>query len=241
MSIRVLLADDHQVVRVGLHAMLDPSPDIEVVGEAGDGGQAIALVCGLDPDVVLMDLRMPEIDGVAAIARLREVAPDVAVLVLTTYDTDADIVRAIEAGATGYLLKDATRDELLGAIRSAAAGRSALAPTVASRLVARMAAPARSALSAREIEVLELVALGRTNKEIARILHLSEATVKTHLVHSFSKLGVEARTEAVTVALDRGIIRLSAQPGARTRREASSSSEPALADHGVQVQPPDRS
>jgi len=240
MSIRVLLADDHQVVRVGLHAMLDPSPDIEVVGDAGDGAQAIALVCGLDPDVVLMDLRMPEIDGVAAIARLREVAPDVAVLVLTTYDTDADIVRAIEAGATGYLLKDATRDELLGAIRSAAAGRSALAPTVASRLVARMAAPARSALSAREIEVLELVALGRTNKEIARILHLSEATVKTHLVHSFSKLGVEARTEAVTVALDRGIIRLSAQPGARTRRKASSSSEPALADHGVQVQPPDR-
>ncbi|HYW25676.1 MAG TPA: response regulator transcription factor [Terriglobales bacterium] len=209
MSIRVLLADDHHVVRVGLRAMLDPGPDLEVVGEAGDGAEAIALVRDLDPDVVLMDLRMPRMDGVAAIALLREEAPSVAVLVLTTYDTDADIVRAIEAGATGYLLKDATRDELIQAIRSAAAGRSALAPAVASRLVARMAAPARSALSAREIEVLELVARGRSNKEIARRLHLSEATVKTHLVHAFSKLGVEDRTEAVTVAIDRGIIRLS--------------------------------
>jgi DNA-binding NarL/FixJ family response regulator len=209
MSVRVLLADDHHVVRAGLHAMLDPSPDIEVVGEAGDGAEAIARVRELDPDVVLMDLRMPGMDGVAAIAVLREAAPDVAVLVLTTYDTDADIVRAIEAGATGYLLKDATRDELLQAIHSAAAGRSALAPAVASRLVARMAAPAGSALSAREIEVLELVARGRSNKEIARGLHLSEATVKTHLVHAFSKLGVEDRTEAVTVAIDRGIIRLS--------------------------------
>lgn len=209
MSIPVLLADDHHVVRVGLRAILDPSPDIEVVGEAGDGAEAIALVRDLDPDVVLIDLRMPRMDGVAAIALLREEALDVAVLVLTTYDTDADIVRAIEAGATGYLLKDATRDELLQAIRSAAAGRSALAPAVASRLAARMAAPAGSALSAREIEVLELVARGRSNKEIARLLHLSEATVKTHLVHAFSKLGVEDRTEAVTVAIDRGIIRLS--------------------------------
>jgi len=151
MSLRVLLADDHQVVRVGLRSMLDSSPDVEVVGEAGDGAEAIALIRDLDPDVVLMDLRMPEMDGVAAIARLREVAPAVPVLVLTTYDTDADIVRAIEAGATGYLLKDTTREELLQAIRSAAAGRSALAPSVASRLVARMAAPAGSALSAREI------------------------------------------------------------------------------------------
>jgi DNA-binding NarL/FixJ family response regulator len=208
MSIRVLLADDHHVVRVGLHAMLDPSPDIQVVGEAADGAEAIALVRDLDPDVVLMDLRMPRIDGVAAIALLREQARAVAVLVLTTYDTDADIVRAIEAGATGYLLKDATRDELLHAIRSAAAGGSALAPAVASRLVARMAAPGGSALSAREIEVLELVARGRSNKETARLLHLSEATVKTHLVHVFSKLGVEDRTEAVTVAIERGIIRL---------------------------------
>jgi DNA-binding NarL/FixJ family response regulator len=209
MSLRVLLADDHQVVRAGLRAMLDPNPDVEVVGEAGAGAEAVGLVRDLDPDVVLMDLRMPKMDGVAAIGRIREVAPAIPVLVLTTYGTDADIVRAIEAGATGYLLKDTTREELLGAIRSAAAGRSAPAPSVASRLVARMAAPAGSALSAREIEVLELVARGRSNKEIARLLHLSEATVKTHLVHSFSKLGVEDRTEAVMAALDRGIIRLS--------------------------------
>ncbi len=209
MSLRVLLADDHQVVRAGLRAMLDPNPDIEVVGEAGDGAEAVGLVRDLDPDVVPMDLRMPKMDGVAAIGRIREVAPAIPVLVLTTYGTDADIVRAIEAGATGYLLKDTTREEPLGAIRSAAAGRSALAPSVASRLVARMAAPAGSALSAREIEVLELVARGRSNKEIARLLHLGEATVKTHLVHSFSKLGVEDRTEAVMAALDRGIIRLS--------------------------------
>ena len=148
MSLRVLLADDHQIVRAGLRAMLDPNPEIEVVGEACDGAEAIALVRDLDPDVVLMELRMPEMDGVAAIARLRELAPAVPVLVLTTHDTDADIVRAIEAGATGYLLKDATREELLHAIRSAATGRSALAPSVASRLVARMAAPAGSALSA---------------------------------------------------------------------------------------------
>ena len=208
MSLRVLLADDHQIVRAGLRAMLDPNPEIEVVGEACDGAEAIALVRDLDPDVVLMDLRMPKMDGVAAIARLRELALAVPVLVLTTYDTDADIVRAIEAGATGYLLKDTSREELMHAIASAAAGRSVLAPRVASRLVARMAAPAGSALSAREIEVLELVARGRSNKEIARMLHLSEATVKTHLVHSFSKLGVEDRTEAVMAALDRGIIRL---------------------------------
>ena len=209
MTVRVLLADDHQVVRFGLHAMLDSEPGIEVVGEAGDGAEAVALARDLQPDVVLMDLRMPGMDGVAATACLRDLTPAIPVLVLTTYDTDADIVRAIEAGATGYLLKDATREELLEAIRLAAAGRSALAPNVATRLVARMAAPVRSALSAREIEVLELVARGRSNKEIARRLHLSEATVKTHLVHSFSKLGVDDRTEAVTAALDRGIIHLS--------------------------------
>ena len=163
MSLRVLLADDHQVVRAGLRAMLDPNPDVEVVGEAGAGAEAVGLVRDLDPDVVLMDLRMPKMDGVAAIGRIREVAPAIPVLVLTTYGTDADIVRAIEAGATGYLLKDTTRQELLGAIRSAAAGRSALAPSVASRLVARMAAPAGSALSAREIEACS----GRRRRTVA--------------------------------------------------------------------------
>jgi len=209
-TVRVLLADDHLVVRAGLRAMLDPVPDLEVVGEAGDGAEALSLAGSLRPDVVLMDLRMPGTDGVTATARLRELHPRVSVLVLTTYDTDADILRAIEAGATGYLLKDATRDELLGAIRSAAAGRSILASGVASRLLGRMRAPARSALSAREIEVLELVARGRTNKEIARRLHLSEATVKTHLLHVFSKLQVEDRTQAVTTALEAGVIRLDA-------------------------------
>src|SRR5262249_35880813 len=181
----------------------------EVVGTAAGGGEALASVRAPHRGVVWMALRIPKRAGGGAIAGLGGPPPAVPVLVLTTYDTDADIVRAIEAGATGYLLKDATREELLHAIRSAAAGRSALAPTVASRLVARMAGPAGSALSAREIEVLKLVARGRSNKEIARMLHLSEATVKTHLVHSFSKLGVEDRTEAVMTALDRGIIRLS--------------------------------
>jgi DNA-binding NarL/FixJ family response regulator len=208
MTLRVLLADDHGVVRAGLRAMLDSAPDIDVVGEAGDGAAALAQVAGVRPDVVLMDLRMPELDGVAAIPRLRREHPGVAVLVLTTYDTDADIFRAIEAGATGYLLKDTTRDDLLSAIRAAAAGQSVLAPRVAARVMARARGPAPAVLTAREIEVLELVARGRSNKEIARHLHLSEATVKTHLLHVFAKLDVADRTGAVTAALDRGVIRL---------------------------------
>lgn len=208
MTVSVILADDHLVVRKGLRAMLDPVPDIEVVAEAADGAEAVELVHELQPHVVLMDLRMPHLDGVAATARLRSLRSATRVLVLTTYDTDADIVRAIEAGATGYLLKDATREELLDAIRSAAVGQSALAPRVASRLVSRMAAPAGAALSAREIEILELVARGRSNKEIARSLHLSQATVKTHLVHSFAKLQVDDRTHAVTAAIERGVLRL---------------------------------
>jgi DNA-binding NarL/FixJ family response regulator len=208
MTHRALLADDHLVVRSGLRALLDPVPDVEVVGEATDGADAISLAAELRPDVVLMDLRMPVLDGVTATMRVRELSLPVAVLVLTTYETDADILRALDAGAVGYLLKDVGKDELLRAIRSAAAGQSVLAPRVAARLVDRVRTPGRSALSAREIEVLELVARGRSNKQIARALHLSEATVKTHLLHVFSKLEVDDRTEAVTAALEGGILRL---------------------------------
>jgi DNA-binding NarL/FixJ family response regulator len=208
MTLRVLLADDHVVVRTGLRAMLEAAGDVAVVGEAGDGAEAVELAAELEPHVVLMDLRMPVLDGVAATARLRERHPEVSVLVLTTYDTDADIFRAIDAGATGYLLKDATRDELLGAIRAAASGRSVLAPRVAGRLMDRARTPGRGSLSGREIEVLEQVARGRTNKEIARALHVSEATVKTHLVHIFAKLDADDRTQAVTAALEGGVLRL---------------------------------
>jgi DNA-binding NarL/FixJ family response regulator len=206
MTIRVVLADDHVVVRTGLRAMLDGEPDIQIVGEAANGAEVVALSGRVVPDVVLMDLRMPEVDGVTAIATIRERHPSVHVLVLTTYDTDADILRAVEAGATGYLLKDATRDEVLHAIRSAAVGEAALAPRVASRLMGRMRAPGEEALSSREVEVLSLVARGLTNKEIAGALHVSEATVRTHLLHVFTKLGVDDRTAAVMVAAERGIL-----------------------------------
>jgi DNA-binding NarL/FixJ family response regulator len=207
-TIRLVIADDHLVVRAGLRAMLGAHPDVDVVGEATTGAQAIDLAGQLRPDVVLMDLRMPDVDGVAATARIRERHPDVHVLVLTTYDTDADILKAIEAGATGYLLKDATRDELVRAVRAAATGASVLAPAVASRLMGQLRAPGHETLSAREIEILEQVARGRTNKEIAAALFISEATVKTHLLHIFAKLDVQDRTHAVTVALDHGILRL---------------------------------
>jgi DNA-binding NarL/FixJ family response regulator len=207
-TIRLIIADDHLIVRAGLRAMLGAEPDVDVVGEATTGAQAIDLADRLRPDLVLMDLRMPEVDGVAATVRIRERHPSVHVLVLTTYDTDADILKAIEAGATGYLLKDATRDELIRAVRAAASGASVLAPAVASRLMDRLRAPEQDALSAREIEILEQVARRRTNKEIAGTLFISEATVKTHLLHIFAKLDVQDRTRAVTVALDRGILRL---------------------------------
>jgi DNA-binding NarL/FixJ family response regulator len=208
MSVRVVLADDHLVVRTGLRGMLESDADVEIVGEASTGHEAIEIAASSGADLVLMDLRMPELDGVAATKQLRERHPAVQVLILTTYDTDADILRAIEAGATGYLLKDATRDELLKAIHMAAAGESALAPSVASRLVDRMRSPRSATLSAREIEILELVAKGLSNKEIGERLYISEATVKTHLLHVFSKLGVSDRTQAVTEAVGRGIVRL---------------------------------
>ena len=208
MSVKVLIADDHPVVRVGIGGMLAGEPDIEVVGEAENGEEAPEMAERLRPDVVLMDLRMPKTDGVAATSRITERCPGTRVLILTTYETDADIMRAIEAGATGYLLKDAPRGELLGAIRAAAAGESALAPAVASRLIRRARAPHDEILSARELEVLGLVARGKGNKEIAKELWISETTVKSHLMRSFEKLGVNDRTAAATEALRRGIIRL---------------------------------
>ena len=206
--IRLIIADDHPVVRTGLQGMLAGQTDLEVVGEATTGLEAVDMAIRLRPDVVLMDLRMPEMDGVTAISEIKTLRPKVHVLVLTTYDTDADILPAIEAGATGYLLKDAPRDELFRAIRAAARGEAVLAPGVAARLMDRMRAPAEEALTAREIEVLSLVAQGGSNKGIARQLHISEATVKTHLVHIYGKLGVADRTAAVTTALQRGILRL---------------------------------
>jgi DNA-binding NarL/FixJ family response regulator len=209
-SIRLLIADDHPVVRAGLRGILDSQPDFEVVGEAADGVEAVALTGRLLPHVVLMDLRMPKMGGVEAIGRIKADHPGVHVLVLTTYDSDADILPAIETGATGYLLKDTPREELFEAIRAAAQGRPLLAPAVAARLMERMRGPAEEALSSREIEVLALVAKGANNREVAGQLFITEATVKTHLLHIFSKLGVTDRTAAVTTALERGILRLGA-------------------------------
>lgn len=211
-TVRVLIVDDHPVVREGLAGMLAGKTagtlQLEVAGEAEDGEEALALFLRLRPDVVLMDLRMPGMDGVQAIEQIRAEAPEARILVLTTYDSDADILRAVEAGASGYLLKDAPRRELFRAIEKVAQGESVLAPTVASRLMQRMRAPAEEALSGREIEVLQLVAKGKSNREIGKALHISTATVKTHLVRIFDKLGVTDRTAAVTVALERGIMRL---------------------------------
>jgi DNA-binding NarL/FixJ family response regulator len=207
-SVRILVTDDHPVVRAGLSGMLSGEPDFEVVGEAQNGKEAVAFVGELKPDVVLMDLRMPEMDGVTAIGHIKSDHPDVHILVLTTYESDADILRAIETGATGYLLKDTPREELFGAIRTVAQGQSPLAPGVAARLMQRVRDPEEEGLSTREIEVLELVAHGTSNKEIAKQLWVSETTVKSHMLHIFDKLGVTDRTAAVTEALKRGIIRL---------------------------------
>lgn len=205
--ITVLIVDDHPVVRDGLRGMFSASTEFVVVGEASDGPEAVIFTLRLDPDVVLMDLRMPRGGGAAAIADLRDRQVRSRVLVLTTYDSDADIFPAIEAGATGYLLKDAPRDELFDAVRAAAQGRSVLAPVVASRLMTRMRAPAPvQVLSAREREVLALVAKGTPNRAIARELFVSEATVKTHLTHIFAKLGVNDRAAAVAEAYGRGIL-----------------------------------
>ena len=206
--IRILVCDDHPVVRSGLRGMIQSQPDLEVIAEAGEGGQAVALATRLQPDIVLMDLRMPRMDGVTATEAIKSKHPSIHVLILTTYDTDADILRALEKGATGFLLKDEREDRLFDAIREAAGGRSPLAPGVASRLVERLRGDADSHVSEREIEILMLVAQGRSNREIARELHISDSTVKAHMLHIFDKLGVDDRTAAVTTALRQGIIRL---------------------------------
>jgi DNA-binding NarL/FixJ family response regulator len=207
-TLRLLVVDDHPVVRMGLVAMLSELPDVEVVGEAADGAEAVALAARHRPDVVLMDLRMPGVDGATATAQLRAREDGPAVLVLTTYDTDADIVRAVEAGATGYLLKDAPRETLADAIRRAARGETVLAPPVVARLASRMRAPAGPTLTDREVEVIRCVARGLSNAQVGRELHIGEATVKTHLLRAFEKLGVDDRTAAVTAAYRAGLIEL---------------------------------
>jgi DNA-binding NarL/FixJ family response regulator len=205
-TIRVLVVDDHPVVRGGLVGWLDAQEDLTVVGEAGDGLEALALAASERPDVVLMDLRMPRMDGVTATERIGAAHPGVRVLVLTTYDTDADIVRAVAAGATGYLLKDAPLPQLAEAVRAAARGETVLAPPVAARLVSHLRGPAAEAPTAREVQVLAGVARGLTNAEIGRELFIGEATVKTHLLRVFAKLGVDDRTRAVMVAVERGLL-----------------------------------
>ncbi|WP_218024266.1 response regulator [Nocardia speluncae] len=212
--LRLILADDHIVMRAGLTALLAAEASIDIVGETEDGRAALELAKRLKPDVALLDLRMPVMDGVAA---TREITgrTTTRVLILTTYDTDSDIERAIEAGAMGYLLKDTTRDQLVEAIHSAARGRTVLAPRVADLLVARMRRPEPIPLTARETDVLQAVAAGLSNPEIGRFLSIAEATVKTHLLRIFAKLDVSDRTRAVVVALDRGLLPRSRSEGPR--------------------------
>ena len=214
---RVLVADDHPVVRAGLRALLSAEPGLTVVAEAGSGEETVLAARQHQPDVVLMDLRMPGAGGLAAIRQLSADQPGVRVVVLTTYDSDADILPAVEAGAAGYLLKDTPRDTLVGAIFAAARGETVLAPSVAGRLVSRLrAAPpqaaARETLSARETQVLNLAGRGLTNAQIGRELFVSEATVKTHLLRAYAKLGVSSRTAAVTRAMELGVLRSPGRP-----------------------------
>ncbi len=203
--IRVLVADDHPIVRSGIVALLDSADDLEVVGTASTGLEAVELALQLTPDIVLMDLRMPGIEGDEATARILSQSSGIRVVVLTTYETDASILTAIEAGASGYLLKAAPQEEILAGIRSVARGEVALAPSIAAMLVNRVKRPSIS-LSARETEVLALVSQGLSNPAIAKQLFLSEATVKTHLLHAFEKLEVSDRTRAVTKAMELGLL-----------------------------------
>ncbi|MBW4041784.1 MAG: response regulator transcription factor [Acidobacteria bacterium] len=205
--IRVLVAEDHPIVRSGIVALLRAADDIEVVGEASTGLEAVQLAIGLAPDLVLMDLRMPGIDGDEATSRILAVRPLTKVMVLTTYDSDDSILAAIEAGARGYLLKAAPQEEILAGVRAVARGETALAPSIAALLVDRARSPAPR-LSPRETQILTLVAAGLSNPAIAAALYVSEATVKTHLIHTYEKLGVNDRTRAVTRAMELGILRL---------------------------------
>jgi len=204
--IRVLIVDDHPMVRDGIRALLTSVPEFDVVGEASNGQEAISRTEVFDPDVVLMDLRMPVLDGVSATREIVARQLGARVLILTTYDTESDVLLAIEAGATGYLLKDATRDELVRAVRAAASGESVLSPPVARRLLGQVRRPSHDTLSEREFEVLVLVSRGNSNRDVAADLFISEATVKTHLLHIYAKLEVNDRAAAVAEAYERGLL-----------------------------------
>jgi DNA-binding NarL/FixJ family response regulator len=203
--IRVMVADDHHVVRQGLVALLKTVPDLQVITEAADGQEAVERYDQNRPDVALMDLRMPKLGGVEAITEIRRKHPAARIIVLTTFDGDEDIYRAIQAGAKGYLLKGMSADELIDAIRAVHAGRSRIPSIVAEKLADRMSGPG---LTSRELEVLKAIVAGRSNKEIGTELSISEATVKSHINNLLSKLGVEDRTQAATMALQRGIVHL---------------------------------
>lgn len=205
-SIRVLVVDDHPVVRHGLLALLRYEPEFEIAGDAADGEEAVAAVLEYKPDVVLLDLRLPRLSGVEVMLQARAKGSTSRFLVLTTYDSDDDITRALAAGAKGYLLKDATSHELMQAIREVMRGNAALEPSVAARVLARMHDSPADELSAREIDVLQRMVRGESNRAIAVALHVSENTVKTHVSHIFSKLAVQSRAEAVVVALRRGLV-----------------------------------
>lgn len=205
-QIRIVIADDHPIVREGIAALINRRPDMHVVAEADDGQEAITIFGRERPDVMLMDLRMPVLGGVDAIKQIRHAAPNARIIVLTTYDGDEDIYRALQAGAKGYLLKDTPRDELLDTIRAVHAGQTRIPPAVAAKLAERILAP--SQLSERELDVLRLIVAGRSNKEIGAALHITEGTVKAHVNNILQKLGVSDRTQAVTTALQRGIIHL---------------------------------
>ena len=204
--IRLLIVDDHPVVRDGIRGMFAGDREFEVVGEAANGREAVDRTAVLLPDVVLMDLRMPELDGVSATKEIVDRDLGARVLILTTYDTESDVLPAVEAGATGYLLKDTPREELRRAVRAAAAGESVLSPPVARQLLGRVRRPSRGTLSDRELEILVIVAHGATNKAVASQLFISEATVKTHLLHIYDKLSVNDRAAAVAAAYERGLI-----------------------------------